>query len=92
MAKKYRIEPPSYGAVEDNFPPPTYEGEGPSNETTVEMLSQNENQQMEVEVQRRLNVSKLCAIIPHSILESSLSCSLQVKPLFSLELRANMSF
>ena len=83
--------PPSYGAIENNVPPPKYR-EGPSNETTIEMLSQNENQQMEVEVQRRLNVLKFCAIIPHSILESSLSCSLQVKPLFALELRANMSF
>ena len=32
--------PPSYGAIEDNVPPPKNEeisGEGPSNETTIEM-------------------------------------------------------
>ena len=46
------LQPPSYGAIEDNnVPPPKYEeifGEGPSsNETTIEMPppSQNENQQ-----------------------------------------------
>ena len=50
--------PPSYGAIEDNVPPPKNEeisGEGPSNETTIEMPSRkapsrNENQQMQVKV------------------------------------------
>ena len=50
--------PPSYGAIEDNVPPPKNEeisGEGPSNETTIEMPSRkapsrNENQQMQFEL------------------------------------------
>ena len=40
------LPPTSYGSIEDNVPPPKYEGE-----TTIEMPSQNENQQMQVEVQ-----------------------------------------
>ena len=50
--------PPSYGAIENNVPPPKYEGEGPSNETTIEMPpSRNENQQTQVEDQKpSLNV------------------------------------
>ena len=42
--------PPSYGAIENNVPPPKYR-EGPSNETTIEIPPfQNENQQTQVEV------------------------------------------
>ena len=40
--------PPSYGAIENNVPPPKYR-EGPSNETTIEIPPfQNENQQTQV--------------------------------------------